>query len=185
MKQCSIEGCENPSKTRGWCTKHYGRWKAHGNPLTKLTNWREPKTSCTIDGCERTTHTHSYCEMHARRIRMTGDPGPVGRLTAAPGTARRVDSNGYIVVSDYKGRKGGALEHRVVMMEHLGRDLLRHESVHHINGDRSDNRLENLELWSSSQPSGQRIEDKVKWAKEILELYGDMSENSSLRNRTE
>lgn len=171
MTKCLITDCEKPGKTRGWCTMHYARWKAHGNPLTKLTNWGEPKTVCQVDGYERNTHSHTYCGMHQRRFALTGNPGPAERLTAVPGTARRIDSNGYVVVSDYKGRKGGALEHRVVMMEHLGRELLRHESVHHINGDRSDNRLENLELWSSSQPAGQRIEDKIKWAKEILAQY--------------
>ena len=60
------------------------------------------------------------------------------------------------------------------MKEILGRDLLRHETVHHKNGVRHDNRPENLELWSTSQPYGQRVEDKAAWAKEILELYGDM-----------
>lgn len=64
-------------------------------------------------------------------------------------------------------------QHRYVMEQQLGRPLRRHENVHHINGDRADNRIENLELWSTIQPSGQRVADKVKWAREILAMYGE------------
>lgn len=53
----------------------------------------------------------------------------------------------------------------------LGRHLLREETVHHVNGVRNDNSPENLQLWSSSQPAGQRVTDKVAWAIELLELY--------------
>lgn len=65
-------------------------------------------------------------------------------------------------------------EHRVVMEQKLGRKLLPHENVHHINGNRLDNRPENLELWVTKQPKGQRPEDLVAWAKEILAMYGDL-----------
>lgn len=77
--------------------------------------------------------------------------------------------DGYRVIPTRKGKT--MLEHRYVMEQYLGRELLRDENVHHVNGVRDDNRIENLELWNTSQPSGQRVVDKVKWAREILERY--------------
>lgn len=90
---------------------------------------------------------------------------------------RQLNSNGYVVIFVGKnypgaGKQGHVLEHRKVMQDFLGRPLTADENVHHINGDRADNRLENLELWSRSQPPGQRVVDKIAWAKEFLALYG-------------
>lgn len=90
------------------------------------------------------------------------------------------DDSGYKLIRNPKHHRaksnGYVREHIVVMESLLGRRLLPHEQVHHLNGVKDDNRKENLELWSKSQPSGQRIIDKINWAKEILELYKNYEE---------
>lgn len=90
----------------------------------------------------------------------------------------RVESNGYVRVYKpdhpraHSGRYIG--EHTLVMEAHIGRYLIEGETTHHKNGVRSDNRLENLELWVSKQPTGQRPLDLLAYADEIYQLYGHL-----------
>jgi HNH endonuclease len=69
------------------------------------------------------------------------------------------------------GDETQALEHRLVMARMLGRPLHPDETVHHRNGVRTDNRPENLELWSTAHPKGQHVSDKIAFAVEMLRRY--------------
>jgi hypothetical protein len=59
------------------------------------------------------------------------------------------------------------------MEEHIGRPLLSDETVHHKNGVRHDNCIENLEIRVGAHPKGLSIEEAVVWAKVIIDRYVD------------
>jgi len=159
---CSVEDCDRPAAGRGWCHYHYKlEWKVHRH------EWRVEKdaarsVTCKLEGCERVPDARGYCEMHYQRVMTNGDPGPVASLR---GNGWR-DKHGYWMVIATGGRRIG--QHRLVMEEDLGRYLWPWENVHHKNGRRDDNRLANLELWITSQPSGQRLEDLIAF---VVEHY--------------
>lgn len=129
---------------------------------------------CNIEGCSRTYIALGMCMLHYQRSKDGRDltkpvrkhrPGEWGQWHYKDGYVcrKRIDRS--------TGKTELQLEHRAVMEEVLKRKLLPHENVHHINGVKDDNRPENLELWSTSQPKGQRVSDKIDWAVEILRLY--------------
>lgn len=128
---------------------------------------------CKIEGCQYNVKSGGLCKTHASRKHNKSKISVDAPAIRSDGVSR--DGAGYVMVRmlDHPAVhvNGYVYQHRLVMESMIGRFLEKHENVHHKNGVRTDNRPENLELWSKSQPYGQRVIDKVVWAREILAKY--------------
>jgi hypothetical protein len=161
---CSVEGCVRvEALVRDMCRAHYVRWYRN----------RVVEVPCAGEGCTKAPYTSGLCAKHWGRLQRNGHPDKLVRVRRE----RFINTLGYAVVHRPEhpagDRAGNVTEHRLVMEEMLGRRLLPGENVHHRNGVRDDNRPENLELWVTLQPAGQRPHELVEWAKTILDRYDD------------
>ena len=163
---CSVQGCGRRPKALGLCQAH---WLAqtHGRELGPLRK-RSVKAAipCMMYRCNERATSKDMCQRHAHlrdrgRISEHGEPlrdAYKGGKKHYPGPIR--NGYGYILVvapDGYTGRTkdGRVLEHRLVMEQQLGRLLEDWELVHHINGIRSDNRPENLQILDGRKGHGE------------------------------
>lgn len=174
-RPCMVEACSNTSSERGLCHGHYLRLIRVGDVMAERPLDRRVNLGCLVNGCSNPATARGLCSAHRARRRKHGDVMahlPVKHVEGAGSI-----SHGYRMVPVPKELRWlvynnrSAPEHRFVMAQMLGRPLTSSESVHHRNGNRTDNRVENLELWSRYQPSGQRVSDKLEYALELLRQY--------------
>jgi hypothetical protein len=131
-------------------------------------------TLCRVPSCERpiVVKSKQLCDAHYSRLRRCGDLQvdiPVKEYDKD--RESYIDKDGYRYIKVHSQQNGWALEHRVVMADHIGRPLLATETVHHRNGVRADNRIENLSLRQGAHGAGQDVEDVIAWAITVLNDY--------------
>jgi hypothetical protein len=163
---CIEDDCNRRAVCKERCDRHYRLWRRDTGIIPRKYERQKGKT-CYADGCDREAERKGLCATHYARWRKNGD---LETRRAPNGAGHFRKDHGYWVTT----RNGKTQHlHRHVMEEKLGRALRPGESVHHINGVRTDNRPENLELMVSSHPRGQRPTDLVEWAYQILHAYED------------
>lgn len=99
-------------------------------------------------------HPSNNCRQAVSRAKK----GKTGELSPVWKGGKYTDKFGYIHIWDSKKQRYER-EHRKIMAEHLGRELLKGEDVHHINGCKSDNRIDNLLL--ISKPQHTKLHEKL------------------------
>jgi hypothetical protein len=185
VRICSVNGCDNVATERGWCHGHYLRFVRLGDVQPERPLDRRVNHACTVHGCPNDATARGLCCAHQSRQRKKGTVQADRPIRKVAGTGY-VHHTGYFIIPvppELRWLTNGetsAPEHRLKMAKLLGRPLLPGESVHHVNGNRLDSRTNgplknfrsgNLELWSTSQPSGQRVRDKLEWARDFMRKY--------------
>ena len=161
---------------------HYTRWRNHGDVMESvpLGQRRSTEHPCEFAGCDRLAKSLALCNVHRAQQRVGRTLTPIE--PKGPWGGGCIDSKGYRILSMNTRR---IFEHRYVMEQMLGRELLPGETVHHINGVKDDNRPSNLQLWMSAQTPGQKVVDIITWAHEILNRYENQESFGALYGEKE
>jgi hypothetical protein len=139
----------------GWCRDEEGGWWY----VDARQRYRGEERICETCGKTfpfRTAFAKHQPGLYCSRACANKADRPGRRVARSGSRYRYTNSYGYVVLYEPHddGNRRRVLEHRKVMAEQLGRALSSHETVHHKNGDKADNRPENLELWVGKHPRG-------------------------------
>lgn len=181
---CRIPGCDRRVAylRDAMCVMHYLRKRSGKDLKAPVRIARgELKEICIMDGCGKKANAKDLCSAHLYRLTKGHDLSmPFRRKNASKlGPGRWLDGSGYVMCKVPPGTAGAKpggfmLEHRFVMQRRLGRTLLSVETVHHKDGNRTNNTIDNLELWSGKHGKGINIIDGIRSSTDWILRYGEL-----------
>lgn len=176
LKKASC-GCKNGHLLKDITGQKFGRltvlYRTDAKIFSKGAVWR-----CVCDcgkevsayGNQLRSGVQKSCGCYARDVQRaaTGEKSSMwkGGVT---------HSQGYrlILMPEHPNanKNGYVREHIYVMSQHIGRTICKGETVHHKDGNRKNNEISNLELWTSNHQPGQRVSDLIESAWKIIDKY--------------
>ena len=162
MKQFICSVCGKPFEIP--CSDHRVKSKANIYCSKKCSGIASQKgiiKECPVCGKKFYTTRHKTCSVECGRI-----------YKSQHREHKTYMENGYI--TEFKNgynKKGNVKQHRRIMEEYLGRRLESWEVVHHINGIKTDNRIENLQLMTASEHSSMHRKEEKAAGKHLFGGY--------------
>lgn len=153
MRLCKIKNCNNKHNAKGYCKKHYLRFWLYGDPLAKRKMIKKKGKIFKCEYCAKSFYRtpseikrgrQRFCSKQCAGKKMKGE---LKNTPPIENSNWRINRKGYVETTRRKKR---ILQHRWIMEQYIGRELTIKEAVHHLNGKKTDNRLENLIVLSTT-----------------------------------
>jgi len=151
---CKVEGCNEPVKARGYCSRHTYQFYKHGK-IISAGKMKDPSRKCSVPGCNRKHKANGYCEAHNQQFKK------YSRITSQEIVGRNGKSyagskgSSYILImkKDHPmaNKRGYVRRSHLAWEKHTGHIVTPPEVIHHKNGNKHDDRCENLELFSCDE----------------------------------
>lgn len=113
---CAVAGCERPIKSRGWCKRHYERWRTTGSVYLRP---KQPDPGCSVDGCSEPHRSRGWCNAHYFRFYRKGSTDltyPLGHESVTSHGYWRVKAPDHPLADSH----GRVYVHRQVLYDAIG-----------------------------------------------------------------
>lgn len=184
---CSVNDCKKSILSRGFCGQHYQRNKKYGNPLEPYKGQGRPNSgnffNCLYCGKK---FYRPLSQVKKGRVKFCSHQcdglskkGKLQNIIPIEKRNWRINKQGYLETTM---RREKFLQHRWIMEKHLGRKLTNKEFVHHLNGNKKDNNINNLIILDSGLHSSSHRQS-VKENKIMKQLLLNIVKNNNHLNR--